>query len=206
MKEFLHFPDRLRGLMRERGINNAQLGKAIGVSHVAVGNFLAGQLPKSEHLYELARFFGVPMEFFLEAEGESRRMLRETAGLAAYSVERLATPDVEKQRLFTEMAENLAALETAARSLRRVMGRLGMSMEPSSVSSSSAAARISSGATAEETRLLGALAGGPSASAPKSSRSRAIASPSAPVSAPSRAASTATKARPAPPKRAPISP
>lgn len=41
------------------------LAKEIGVSHVATGNFLKGQTPKSEHLFALSQYFGVTMESLL---------------------------------------------------------------------------------------------------------------------------------------------
>ena len=65
MKEKLHFSETLKKLMEKSPISNPALGRAIGVSHVAIGNFLSGQLPKSEHLYGLARFFGVSTDYLL---------------------------------------------------------------------------------------------------------------------------------------------
>lgn len=48
--------------MEAKKVNSAQLAREIGVSHVTIGNFLNGQLPKSEHLWAVARFFGVRMD------------------------------------------------------------------------------------------------------------------------------------------------
>ena len=65
MKEILHWPESLKTLMRTRVINNLNLGRAVGISHVTIGNYLAGQLPKSEHLMALAKFFGVTTDEML---------------------------------------------------------------------------------------------------------------------------------------------
>ncbi len=76
LKENLLFSQRLRKLMDDRGLKNLALAKAVNVSHVAIGNYRRGQLPKSEHLIALSRFFGVPMDFFFEG-GATR--IQETA-------------------------------------------------------------------------------------------------------------------------------
>ena len=55
----------LKKLMDEHGLKNNALAKEIGVSHVAIGNYLAGRLPHSDILTELALFFKVPIEVLL---------------------------------------------------------------------------------------------------------------------------------------------
>jgi len=65
--------------MDQRGMTNAELGKSVGLSHVSIGNFLDGQLPKSEHLATVAGFFGVTTDWLLGREKESgAAALRET--------------------------------------------------------------------------------------------------------------------------------
>lgn len=51
--------------MQKRGVNNLALARAVNVSHVAIGNFVSGQLPKSEHLVALAEFFEVSTDELL---------------------------------------------------------------------------------------------------------------------------------------------
>ncbi len=46
-------------------MSNLEIAKSIGVSHVSIGNFLEGQLPKSEHLMALAKYFGVTTDWLL---------------------------------------------------------------------------------------------------------------------------------------------
>jgi len=70
VKEKLQFADRLRWLQQEKGLSNAELGKSVGLSHVSIGNFLDGQLPKSEHLAALADFFGVSTDWLLGRDKE----------------------------------------------------------------------------------------------------------------------------------------
>jgi transcriptional regulator with XRE-family HTH domain len=59
------FVERLQSLRDRQGLNNLQLAKAVGLSHVSIGNFLNGQLPKSEHLVSLADFFDVTTDWLL---------------------------------------------------------------------------------------------------------------------------------------------
>jgi phage repressor protein C with HTH and peptisase S24 domain len=81
LKENLHFSKRLKSLIDARGISPYKLGKEIGVSHVAIGNWLEGQVPKSKYLDALARFFGVSMGWLLTGEdAKSELKLREAGG------------------------------------------------------------------------------------------------------------------------------
>jgi hypothetical protein len=50
--------------MNEAGEKAVALGKSIGVSHVTIGNYLDGQLPKSEHLLKIADHYKLPMDWF----------------------------------------------------------------------------------------------------------------------------------------------
>lgn len=54
--------------MRQKELNNFQLGKAVGLSHVTIGNYVGGKIPKSQHLQALAKFFGVTMEWLLSGD------------------------------------------------------------------------------------------------------------------------------------------
>ena len=70
LKKKLQFAERLRFLRDQREISSLELGKSVGLSHVSIGNFLDGQLPKSEHLAALAEFFGVSTDWLLGREPE----------------------------------------------------------------------------------------------------------------------------------------
>ena len=80
LKQKLQFAERLRFLRDKRGLSSLELGKSVGLSHVSIGNFLDGQLPKSEHLASLAEFFGVSTDWLLGRDTEmSPPALRENA-------------------------------------------------------------------------------------------------------------------------------
>ncbi|MEO6052590.1 MAG: histidine kinase dimerization/phospho-acceptor domain-containing protein, partial [Chthoniobacterales bacterium] len=59
------FSRRLEQLMRGKHLKPAALAREIGISHVAVKNYLEGRIPDTKLLYQLARFFGVSMEYLL---------------------------------------------------------------------------------------------------------------------------------------------
>ena len=65
--------------MAARGINNVELGRALGVSHVAVGNYLkeSGQLPRADGLARIAEYFGVSMESLLRPNAVVGRIKEE---------------------------------------------------------------------------------------------------------------------------------
>jgi len=59
--------------MAERKVNNAALAREIGLSHVAIGNYLKDQLPRSDGLYRLAQYFGVTMESFFDPNASKKQ-------------------------------------------------------------------------------------------------------------------------------------
>jgi transcriptional regulator with XRE-family HTH domain len=90
-------------------LSNPELAKSVGLSHVSIGNFLEGQLPKSEHLMALARFFGVTTDWLLGNEAESSpTVLREEA----------------PEYLLDDALAELDALKEKVQSLDRALRRL----------------------------------------------------------------------------------
>lgn len=61
----ISFGERLGGLMKERKMKPATLAREIGISHVAVKNYLEGRVPDTRSLFQLSRYFGVSMEYLL---------------------------------------------------------------------------------------------------------------------------------------------
>jgi transcriptional regulator with XRE-family HTH domain len=109
LKDKLQFAERLRSLRDQRELNNLQLAKAVGLSHVSIGNFLEGQLPKSEHLHALAEYFGVSTDFLLGREqGASAPALHEAA----------------PEYLLDDALAELEALKEKVLSLERALKRL----------------------------------------------------------------------------------
>ena len=58
--------------MQARELSPSRVAREIGVSHVAVGNFIKGQVPKSEHLLALSKLFDTSMESLLTGEPDAR--------------------------------------------------------------------------------------------------------------------------------------
>jgi transcriptional regulator with XRE-family HTH domain len=109
LKEKLQFAERLRFLRDQRGISSLELGKSVGLSHVSIGNFLDGQLPKSEHLAALAEFFGVSTDWLLGREKEmAPAALHENA----------------PEYLLDDALAELDALKEKVQSLERALRRL----------------------------------------------------------------------------------
>jgi len=90
-------------------MSNAELGKAVGLSHVSIGNFLDGQLPKSEHLAALAAFFGHSTDWLLGRDTE-----------AAPAALRDAVPEY----LLDDAIAELDALKEKVLSLERALRRM----------------------------------------------------------------------------------
>lgn len=109
LKKKLQFAQRLKSLIDERGLSNLELAKSVGLSHVSIGNFLDGQLPKSEYLAALAEFFGVTTDWLLGREPQtSPPALREE------------TPEY----LLDDALAELQALKEKVLSLERALQRL----------------------------------------------------------------------------------
>jgi len=111
LKEKLQFAERLRALRDQKGLSNVELGKSVGLSHVSIGNFLEGQLPKSEHLHALAEFFGVTTDYLLG---------REKSASAPVPALHEATPEY----LLDDALAELEALKEKVSSLERALKRL----------------------------------------------------------------------------------
>lgn len=60
---------KIEKLMNERGITAYRLSKDTGIAQSSLSDWKTGKSkPGAEKLYILARYFGVPMEFFLQKE------------------------------------------------------------------------------------------------------------------------------------------
>ncbi len=60
------FGEKLDALMRGRGLTQDALGKALGVTHRAVGGWLSGAKPHRKKAVELAQLFCIPLEVLLD--------------------------------------------------------------------------------------------------------------------------------------------
>ncbi|MHB8520711.1 MAG: helix-turn-helix domain-containing protein [Limisphaerales bacterium] len=104
------FPARLKTAMAASDISAAELSRAIGVSHVAVGLWLHGRrVPRATELYLLAQKLRLPMEYFVENEGRLRMRVKTECESAANIVDGLDVTEADKQNLFGAVAVELAS-------------------------------------------------------------------------------------------------
>lgn len=61
----VHFAAKLKTLLDDSGMTNAQLAALVGVTPTSVGNYCNGREPKSGELFRLAKVFGISMEELL---------------------------------------------------------------------------------------------------------------------------------------------
>lgn len=123
--------------MEGRNLNNVQLGQEIGVSHVTIGNFLGGQLPKSEHLFALAEHFGVSMEELLGGREAAEDFLARRDGWRADLAEKTgaaekfmaAFPQRDLRRRLNYLAERQGKLAEEQKDLQRQMVELLATVE-----------------------------------------------------------------------------
>lgn len=63
------FRERLREIRTENKMTTMQLGAVLGVSHTTIGRWEKGEiLPSIEHLYNIAKYFGVSADYLLGLE------------------------------------------------------------------------------------------------------------------------------------------
>lgn len=63
---FEGFGDRLKRLVKARGLDNGILAKGLGVHIVTVSYWMGGRVPKGPTLVRLARLLGVSAEYLLD--------------------------------------------------------------------------------------------------------------------------------------------
>jgi transcriptional regulator with XRE-family HTH domain len=172
--------------MNRDGVNASDVARAVHMTHVGVGHYLRGnRIPGAVELYRIAKYFGVPMEYFLEGEAAAREMVRRATSLSATVAEQSKMPDRERAVLFNNLVQKVSTLERAAEELRTTLAQTARGQgKKSPVSSASAAAA---------TRLLKSASASGAGRAQGSSRSPGAAAPSARTSAPSRAAGKRSK-------------
>jgi transcriptional regulator with XRE-family HTH domain len=91
------FSTHLSQLMADRGWKAADLARESGLSHVAIGNYLKGRIPKYKEAQKIAAVFGVSPDYLLNPE-------RYTSPLKmAAEIAKQAAPK-DRQRMF-EIAE-----------------------------------------------------------------------------------------------------
>lgn len=63
------FQERLKEIRTENKMTTIELGAILGVSHTTIGRWEKGEiLPSIEHLYNIAKYFGVSADYLLGLE------------------------------------------------------------------------------------------------------------------------------------------
>lgn len=108
--------DRIRKLRDEKGVRNADLAEACGVSQQAVGQwFKTGRIHR-KHFAKLATLLGVSLEYLMTGKGQSDVLVIEDQQ-ERYLVE--AFRDLQDD----EKAEAIRDIENAKRALERILKR-----------------------------------------------------------------------------------
>lgn len=96
------FHEFLAALLRERGWNAADLARACGLSHVAIGNYLKGRRPKYDAAQKIAAVFGITPDYLLNPD-----VFASPLKIAAEIAK--GVPMKERQRVFEKAEAVLAA-------------------------------------------------------------------------------------------------
>ncbi|MBI1178363.1 helix-turn-helix domain-containing protein [bacterium] len=187
----IEFASRLQGLLADRRLTAAELGRGVNLSHVAIGNYLKGRLPRVDELVRIARFFRMTMDDLVhgpvndDLSSISRSTEAKRLDSLAATVERLRSKLNDAGRLLAESQATLHALEEHL-ALGPDRGRVGTRVATGARSetlagvSSTVAAVARAGATAALAAATGPVR--------ESSRSRGAGAPSARKRGPGRAA------------------
>lgn len=74
--------EKVERLMQEKGVKASDVAKAVGISSSVFTDWKKGRYtPKADKLYSIAKYFGVPMEFFFE---DGAVPIKDQADLDAY--------------------------------------------------------------------------------------------------------------------------
>jgi len=69
------FCNRLNRLKESCGVSALQLSREVNVSHVAVGKWLCGSMPRPGTIKELSVFFGCSVDYLLHGKGDAPEFL-----------------------------------------------------------------------------------------------------------------------------------
>jgi transcriptional regulator with XRE-family HTH domain len=92
----------LESLLAERGLSAAELARLAGISHVAVGNYLKGRVPRYQEAVKIAQVFGLSPDYLLDPARFASPL--QTAARAAESV-----PLRQRQAVFDVISKSMTA-------------------------------------------------------------------------------------------------
>lgn len=102
--------EKVERLMQEKGVKASDVAKAVGISSSVFTDWKKGRYtPKADKLYSIARYFGVPMEYFFE---DGAVPIKDQADLDAYfdqindMREKHGKPPIKEKPLYRAAAGN----------------------------------------------------------------------------------------------------
>lgn len=101
------FSRRLEKLISDHDTSAAAVGRAVGTSHVSIGNYLEGRVPRWDIAKKIADHFKVSVEWLLEGEGDAEGGVKEEA--VEYKAPLVSHIDWKERALAAE--EKLASLK-----------------------------------------------------------------------------------------------
>lgn len=108
------FSNFLSQLLAEKGWKPVDLARATGLSHVAVGNYLKGRIPKYEAAQKIAAAFGITPDYLLNPDAYSAG-IRAAAAIA----ESMEGTDAQKTARFNMLVmQDAAHLQSRSESWR----------------------------------------------------------------------------------------
>ena len=64
-----NFTDKLTACYQARNYDRTNFAKAIGIPEASIRNWIRlGNIPSAEIVYKISKFFGIPMEYFMDGE------------------------------------------------------------------------------------------------------------------------------------------
>lgn len=112
-------------MFRHGEMKASQLGKAVSLSHVTIGNYLMGKPPKSEHLVRIALFFKTSTDWLLGLKGESmfdeKGGIREDMGAFLLKDE---PPPPDPKKTIAKLKRQVENLKTQISGIELTLGEL----------------------------------------------------------------------------------
>ena len=104
-----YFSDKLEACYEAQHYDRTNFAKKIGLNESTIRNWIRnGNLPPADILYKIAKFFGVPMEYFIDGEesGFTDREIVLLLRMKTLSEEQIKTISLFIDTLYEENSKN----------------------------------------------------------------------------------------------------